>query len=67
MGRWVLDVGAAVDSRWWMLARAAVAQRRPDTLGRLYPDSAEFDWRASNAISAPRFPEERGYALSLPV
>ena len=35
--RWILSVPEALLDRWWRIGRLSLAQRRPDTLGILYP------------------------------
>ena len=52
--KWILNVPEAVLARWWHLGRLKLSQRRPDTLGLLYPPNVNFDWKSSNrAFRAP--------------
>ena len=53
-GKWIFHLPSALSARWWSLERRKMAQRRPDTLGVLYPSDVEFDWASSNrAFRAP--------------
>ena len=53
-GEWILNVPNAILARWWSIGRSKAAERRPDTLGLLYPAGVEFDWHSSNrAFRAP--------------
>ena len=64
-GEWILNVPSAIYARWWEIGRSKVVQRRPETLGLLYPTGVEFDWPCSNR--AFRAPIVRGNHWIFPV